>query len=811
MASRSLGTLTVDFIAKIGGFKSGMTEAERASEKAAKKILADQKKLAARLDKVFASIKLGAVSAFAGISLAVGAAFSNVFRQMEKARDIQVFAGLAGTSVEAFQKMAFAAETVNIPMEKMADMMKDFNEKLGEFKQVGSGGFADFFKQIAPFVKITADELAKLSGEEALLAVVASMEEAGLTSKEMSFYLEALGSDMTNLLPLLVNGGKGLKEIGDRASEAGAVMSSEFIQKAQEAQKELDTMKFQIEGVRNEMALAFIPVVKELITTLQPLIQATNEWAKQAGTAREIADVLQKTLNVLNGVLGASQVVWGIFNTVIGSTISLVIGFISQLGIAINTVVNFVTALKNLDFTGKNLDFTDTFKSITKGFDESARSAKATWASMSDEYDYAAKNIENGASRIGTALDGNTASAVRLNKELKKTGQYSSNQVSLMPTGFGDQGSFLSALKNTEQAEKKSLDNRRQAYEDYLEQQRQAEAEAKKKSGRSGGGSAPKTPQISEEEKEQQRLQQEYERTMESMKKRQWMLGKEGQLAELTYETQFGSLQKMTEQQKQSLLAEAALLEKKEEAWKKEDERKKEFESNTRRAQWFIENLDQQLLLLGKTADEQERLNMLRDIGANADAAVIKQAEERLKVFQEASKAMEAQIEIADTMRNAFQNSIEGIVNGTMSLKDAFKSFFDALNAQIIRMITQNWSNSLFGEMGSGFGGSSGGFFSNLFGMFGFGGGKAIGGLTLPNTMYRVNEQGPEMLTVKGKDYLMMGSSAGMVTPNHRLKGGNGVVQNNSFVIQGRIDRRTELQIAQEVGRRAQVAQNRNH
>lgn len=33
MASRSLGTLTLDVVAQVGGFVSGMDKAERASEK----------------------------------------------------------------------------------------------------------------------------------------------------------------------------------------------------------------------------------------------------------------------------------------------------------------------------------------------------------------------------------------------------------------------------------------------------------------------------------------------------------------------------------------------------------------------------------------------------------------------------------------------------------------------------------------------------------------------------------------------------------------------------------------------------------
>ena len=45
---------------------------------------------------------------------------------------------------------------------------------------------------------------------------------------------------------------------------------------------------------------------------------------------------------------------------------------------------------------------------------------------------------------------------------------------------------------------------------------------------------------------------------------------------------------------------------------------------------------------------------------------------------------------------------------------------------------------------------------------------RAAGGPTEANGLYQVNERGPELLTVGGKDYLMMGNQAGNVTSNER-------------------------------------------
>ena len=59
-----------------------------------------------------------------------------------------------------------------------------------------------------------------------------------------------------------------------------------------------------------------------------------------------------------------------------------------------------------------------------------------------------------------------------------------------------------------------------------------------------------------------------------------------------------------------------------------------------------------------------------------------------------------------------------------------------------------------------------------------YSGAKAGGGNVFGGGLYRVNERGPEMLSSQGKDYLMMGSSGGKITPNNRLGGSGNVVVN---------------------------------
>src|SRR5690606_24202871 len=93
----------------------------------------------------------------------------------------------------------------------------------------------------------------------------------------------------------------------------------------------------------------------------------------------------------------------------------------------------------------------------------------------------------------------------------------------------------------------------------------------------------------------------------------------------------------------------------------------------------------------------------------------------------------------------------------------------------------------------------------NWLGRF-FGGGKASGGMALPNKIYEVNERGIEMATVRGRDYLLTGNSPVEITPNHRL-GFGGVSVTNNFAFAAPTSPRTQTQIAARVGyelRRAQ-------
>lgn len=219
--STKLGTLTLDLVAKIGNFVEPMNQAEKKA-KGASQTIADSFNVS-----TLAVNALGV--AFAGVTVGGLAAFTNQI--IDTGNEIKKLSQLSNTSTFDFQFYAKGAETAGISMESFADKMKDMQDRIGDFQQTGGGPLADFFTNIAPLVGVTIEQFQKLSGPEALQLFYDSLEKVGATQNDMKFYMESIISDSSLLIPLLKNGGEGFQKWGNAASEAGAIMSNEMIEK----------------------------------------------------------------------------------------------------------------------------------------------------------------------------------------------------------------------------------------------------------------------------------------------------------------------------------------------------------------------------------------------------------------------------------------------------------------------------------------------------------------------------------------------------------------------------------------------------
>lgn len=171
-----------------------------------------------------------------GLSLSAGALAGGMVASLKNAIDTAVeidnLARVAGVGTTEFQKFAIAAQKVGIDQSKLADILKDVNDKFGDYMATGAGPLADFFDNIAPKVGVAKDAFIGLSSDQALGLYVKTLQEAGVNQQEMTFYMEALASDATALNPLLKDNAAALTSIGDSAERTGRLLDEGMIKNA---------------------------------------------------------------------------------------------------------------------------------------------------------------------------------------------------------------------------------------------------------------------------------------------------------------------------------------------------------------------------------------------------------------------------------------------------------------------------------------------------------------------------------------------------------------------------------------------------
>lgn len=286
--AKNIGELSVKLTAETEKFKSQLKSAETAVGGFSTRIAG----FAAAAGTVATGVGIVATAAVA----AGGAVLSMARDVATSAKEIQNLSRVANTGVEEFQRMAYGAQQFGIEQDKLSDILKDVTEKTGEYLATGGGGMKDFFEQIAPAVGVTAEQFRGLSGPQALGLYISTLEKAGVSQDKMTFYLEALASDATMLLPLMRDNGKALQEFGDHAENIGRVMSEMEINQLAKLKQPLD-----------DLASAGNTLKNELIIELLPEIQKFTDWISDPDTIQGAKDLARAVIQFGQDVLAVSK------------------------------------------------------------------------------------------------------------------------------------------------------------------------------------------------------------------------------------------------------------------------------------------------------------------------------------------------------------------------------------------------------------------------------------------------------------------------------------------------------------------------
>ncbi|ENN8392413.1 phage tail tape measure protein [Serratia marcescens] len=279
MASKSLGTLTIDLIAKVGGFTSGMDKAERASDKWRKKVESDIKSAGS------------AISGMAALAVTSAAAITAVGVSLLKTSSAQItetdrWAKSLGTSTQVLLEWKYAAQQAGIEGDNIADIFKDLNDKIGDAVLNQSGEAAGALDTLG----LSAKKLQELSPEKQLVAIVDAMK--GMNTAQKTNILESLGNDLSRMLPLFDNGNEKLNKFIQQARDFGVAPPQEDIDKLLKVNEVFQEIEGSWEGFKNKMAAGLADI------DLKPLVESVHSLEK---TFTDPA-VLQGIVNITKGI-----------------------------------------------------------------------------------------------------------------------------------------------------------------------------------------------------------------------------------------------------------------------------------------------------------------------------------------------------------------------------------------------------------------------------------------------------------------------------------------------------------------------------
>ncbi|WP_151815324.1 phage tail protein [Acinetobacter soli] len=259
-----------------------------------------------------------------GVADGIAALPDIVTKVGETAKQIENQARLANSTTTEFQEWAFASKSVSVEQDKLSDIMKDVNDKFGDFMQTGGGEMKDFFEKIAPKVGVTAKEFQGLSGPQILGKYYDTLKKANVSQAEMTFYMEALANDATLLAPLLDNNGEKLKEYAKQAHDLGVIMDQDAIAKTKEFNTALGTIQSTMQGVFTRMAAQAAPFLTQLANDFLDFAVRSRDGIDGSVTA--IITIFESLVDIAQDIFSTISGIWSDLTSDIGD------GSIEQIG-----------------------------------------------------------------------------------------------------------------------------------------------------------------------------------------------------------------------------------------------------------------------------------------------------------------------------------------------------------------------------------------------------------------------------------------------------------------------------------------------
>ena len=298
--ARNLGTLTLDLVLNLAGFKQGMDRAARETQRGAQRI---QSQIAG-LQRGFATA--GRALAGFGVGFSVAAVTNALVDATKEAiefgDEIEKAMARTGIGAETLTELAFAAEQSEVELATLTTGLRNMQVVISD-AAAGNKAAIQTLKDLG----LTAKELQDLAPEDQFELIAQRLSEFGDEADRAALRQDIFKRSGEALAPVLEKGARGIRDLRDAAHEFGATLTDEQARALAETDKALDELSSAYAGLKRQMSAAIAPELTDFFTGLTDAITGNADEVLTLGDRWDAFVAGMRSGNLFTGGITALQ------------------------------------------------------------------------------------------------------------------------------------------------------------------------------------------------------------------------------------------------------------------------------------------------------------------------------------------------------------------------------------------------------------------------------------------------------------------------------------------------------------------------
>lgn len=236
-----------------------------------------------------------AVEAFVGFEAAkkVGEAINATIELGSKLNDTSQKTGLA---TDALQEYGYIAKQNSSDVDQFAAGVTKLSRGLYEATTKGTGPAADALHALG--LSLNAGEFKNANLDQRITLISKALNKFPDGTKKSALAMDLLGKSGAELIPTLNNIAEEGEELRQEFKDSGAEMSTGDIADLDALGDNVDKLKSQLGGLKNQIVIALLPALKDMVEGLMAWMKENRELIKSG------VETVVNTLSLAFGILG---------------------------------------------------------------------------------------------------------------------------------------------------------------------------------------------------------------------------------------------------------------------------------------------------------------------------------------------------------------------------------------------------------------------------------------------------------------------------------------------------------------------------